>query len=60
MEDFLSSETGPDLIALKRCRDLLGDEADGLSEEEVDLVRRQVNGLAHVLIDICLSNSSRR
>jgi len=57
MEDLLTSEAEHDLVPLKRCRELLGEEADGLSDQQVEAIRRQVDGLAHVLIEIYLENS---
>ena len=39
---------------IARCRELLGDEADGLSDEEIDRVRRHADALAHVIIDVFL------
>jgi hypothetical protein len=43
-------------VSIARCRALLGDEARGLSDHEVDTVRRHANTLAHVLIEILLTN----
>ena len=34
------------------CRELLADEAHGLSDEEVELIRQHADALAHVLIEI--------
>ena len=44
-------------VSIARCRVLLGDEARGLSDHEVDTVRRHANTLAHVLIEILLTNT---
>ncbi len=41
-----------DVLPLARCRELLGDEAVGVSDEELDRVRRHAHALAHVLIEI--------
>ena len=43
-----------DCISLTRCRELLGDEAEGLSDQEVDLIRRHANAMAHVLVELFL------
>lgn len=45
-------DSDQDLIPLDLCRQLLGDEADGLSDEDIDRVRRHVNALAHVLVEL--------
>jgi len=44
----------PDTIA--RCRDLLGGEAEGLSDEEVDHIRRHADALAHVIVEMFLEH----
>ena len=41
-----------DAISIARCRDLLGEEADGLSDREVDQIRQHADALAHVMIDV--------
>lgn len=45
-----ASQSPDGLIPLARCRELLGDEAVGLSDEEVDRVRRHAAAMAHVLL----------
>lgn len=50
------ARTTPDPILLARCRDLLRDEAAGLSDEEVDLIRRHADAMAHVLVEVFLEN----
>ena len=46
-------------LPLARCRELLGDEAAGVSDEELDRVRRHAEGLAHVLIEIAFDRHSQ-
>ncbi len=41
-------------ISIRRCRELLGEEADGLSDREVDQMRQHADALAHVIIDMFL------
>jgi hypothetical protein len=41
-------------ISIARCRELLGDEGCALSDEEIDLVRRRADAMAHILVDIFL------
>lgn len=43
-----------DEALLARCRELLGDEGVGLSEDEVDGIRRHADAMAHVLIEVFL------
>lgn len=48
--------SGPTSIA--RCRELLGEEADGLSDREVDQLRQHADALAHVIIDMYLEEQA--
>ena len=41
-------------ISTARCRELLGPEADGLSDVEVDRIRRHADVMAHVVMEIFL------
>ena len=50
------AEQGPKPISVARCRELLGDEADSLSDEEVLIVARHAESLAHVVIDLALQD----
>ena len=51
VEDVLS-----DSISIARCRELLGGEAEGLSDQDIDLIRRHADAMAHVLVEIFLDN----
>jgi len=44
-------------VSIARCRALLGDEARGLSDHEVDTVRRHADTMAHVLIEVLLMST---
>jgi hypothetical protein len=43
-------------ISVARCRELLGEDADMLSDDEVLVVARHAESLAHVVIDLALQN----
>lgn len=45
-------------ISVARCREILGDEAVGLSDIEVDQIRRHADAMAHVIIDVFLEQRS--
>jgi len=45
-------------ISIERCRELLGDEAERLSDEDVARIGRHAETIARVLIDL-FSNSDR-
>ena len=56
--DEITSPGVADQISIARCRELLGDEAVGLSEEEVDRILRHADTIAHVLIEVFLEDRS--
>lgn len=41
-------------ISIERCRELLGAEDSGVSDEEIEAIRVQTDAWAHVLLDIYL------
>jgi hypothetical protein len=43
-----------DANTIERCRALLGDEADGLSDHEIDQIRRHADAVAHVIVEMFL------
>ncbi len=43
---------GSEPMSIARCRDVLGREADGLTDTEVDEIRRHADAMAHVLVDV--------
>jgi hypothetical protein len=44
------AETIPEPISIVRCRELLGDEADALADDEVLEIARHAEAMAHVVI----------
>ena len=58
MEHARSVDVKSDCISITRCRELLSDEAEGLSDQEVDLMRRHADAMAHVLVEIFLDISA--
>ena len=55
-DDARQSSEG--VLPLARCRELLGDEAAGVSDEELARVRRHADALAHILIEIAVDRHS--
>ncbi len=45
-------------VSIERCRELLGDEAVGLSDEQVDQICRHAEMMARVVIDAFLEHRS--
>ena len=58
MEHANSVDVAFDSIAIARCRELLGDEAEGRSDPEIDLIRRHADAMAYVLVEIFLDNGA--
>jgi hypothetical protein len=56
MDNTDSADVRPGPISIARCRELLGDEADDLSDPDVDLIRKHADALAHVLVEIFLES----
>ena len=52
MEQPKTCEPEHDPIPLDLCRHLLASEAEELSDDEGETIRRHANALAHVLIEI--------
>jgi hypothetical protein len=57
MEHAYDADVGSDAISIARCRELLGDEADGLSDDDVDQIRRHAEAMAHVIVEMFLMES---
>jgi hypothetical protein len=41
-----------DLLSIARCREILGHEADGLSDRDVDQIRRNADAMARVIVEM--------
>ena len=50
------AEQEPERISIARCPELLGDDADTMSDEEVLAVARHAESLAHVVIELALQD----
>ena len=54
MEHAQNADVGCDTISIARCRELLGEEADGLSDQDIERVWRHADAMAHVIVDMFL------
>jgi hypothetical protein len=54
MEDLIERDDARELVPIPRCRELLGDEAIGLTDEDVDSIRRHSHVMAHTLVEVFL------
>jgi len=56
MESADFADAWPVPIAVAHCREMLGDEAAALSDQDVDQIRQHADSMAHVLGEIFLEN----
>lgn len=54
MEHAHAENVLPDPNVIARCRELLGDEAAGLSDHDVDRIRRHADAMARVIVEMIL------
>ena len=54
MDEILSADGSTDEHSVDRCRELLGDEAADLDDDEIDRIRRCADTLARVVIEMFL------
>ncbi len=50
------AEAIPEPISIERCRELLGDEPDALTDDEVIEAARHAEAMAHILIALALQD----
>jgi hypothetical protein len=51
--DFVDrGDDRPEPISIARCRELLGDEADTLTDQDVELIRRHAETMAQVVVQM--------
>ena len=46
----------PEPISIARCRELLGDEADTLTDQDVELIRRHAETMAQVVVQMYMES----
>ncbi len=52
MEFVERADDRPERISMARCRELLGEEADSMTDEDVDLVRRHAETMAVLMVEL--------
>ena len=55
MENRTLADDAFDRMSIERCRGLLADEADDLSDNEVDSIGRHAEALARVIVEMFLA-----
>jgi hypothetical protein len=41
----------PELISIERCRELLGEEAESMTDQDVALIRRHAEAMARIVVE---------
>jgi len=49
---------GPELLSIARCRELLADEAESMTDQEIELIRRHAETMAYMVVEIYLEGRS--
>jgi hypothetical protein len=52
MEYVEQADPRPEPISIARCRELLGDEAESMSDQEVALIRRHAETMACIAVEM--------
>jgi hypothetical protein len=52
MEFVERAEDIPEPIPIARCRELLGEEAESMTDQEVALIRRHAETMAHIVVEM--------
>lgn len=47
-------QTASDAMSVARCRELLGEEAGGLSDHDIDRIRQHADAMARVVVETFL------
>jgi hypothetical protein len=51
--DFVDrGDERPEPISIARCRELLGDEADTLTDQDIELIRQHAETMAQVVVEM--------
>ena len=52
MEFIERTDDGPEPISIARCRELLGEEAESMTDQEVALIRRHAETMAYIVVEM--------
>ena len=53
-------QTASDAISIARCRELLGEEADGLSDHDIDRIRQHADAMARAVVETFLDQRAEQ
>jgi hypothetical protein len=54
MEHTRAEDAFPEPDVVARCRELLGEEADSLSDHDIDRIRQHADAMARVIVEMFL------
>lgn len=60
MDDPNGRKPIPHEISIARCRQLLGDDGRGMSDEDIEAIRQHTRAMAHALIDAYRAMTAHR
>ena len=60
MELVEHTDDRPEPISMARCRELLGEEAESMTDQEIALVRRHAETMPYVVVEIYLESRDFR
>jgi hypothetical protein len=52
MEHVEHAELGPERISLERCRELLGEDAESMSDQDIEKIRRHAETMACIVVEM--------
>ena len=52
MEFVERADERPEPISIARCRELLGEEAESMTDQEVALIRRHTQTMAYIVVEM--------
>ena len=52
MEYVEHAEPGPEPISIARCRELLGEEAESMTDQEIAWIRRHAETMAWIVVEM--------
>jgi hypothetical protein len=59
MDDLVERDDAREVLPIPRCRQLLGDDAIGLTDADIDVIRRHVHAMAHTLLEVFLQQQTQ-
>lgn len=52
MEYVEHADPRPEPISIARCRELLGDEADTMTDQDIENIRQHAETMAHIVVEM--------